>query len=118
MAEDLITVGTGYHGLGMAEDSGNVKATLALDIHKVRVGPLHQALLLVHGLLRGGERVEQVHNQLHFVRGRRKELVDCLTTRERDARSRPPPARVKDQRHRPVTLPSCAARGQSILGTQ
>lgn len=77
MAEDLITVGTGHYGLGMAEDSGDVEATLALDIHKVRVGPLHQALLLVHGLLRGGERIEQVRNQLDVVggRGERKLLV-------------------------------------------
>lgn len=67
VTEDLVTIGTGNHGLGVTEDSGNVKASLALDVHKVRVGTLHQTLLLVLDLFRGRQRVEQVHDQLRIA---------------------------------------------------
>jgi hypothetical protein len=49
----------------MAEHGRDIEASLALDIHKVRVRALHQALLLVGGLNRRGERVQQIHNQLN-----------------------------------------------------
>lgn len=67
MTEHLIAGGTGDYGLGMTEDSGDVKATLAFNVHEVGVRALYEALLLVEQLLRSGQRVEQVHNQLIWL---------------------------------------------------
>lgn len=51
-------------GLGVREDGGDVEATAALDVHKVRVGRLYETLKLVlgsFGLFRG---VEEIDGQL------------------------------------------------------
>jgi hypothetical protein len=46
-AEYLLTVAAHHHGLGVGEHCGNIKATLALNIHKERVGALYKPLELV-----------------------------------------------------------------------
>jgi hypothetical protein len=55
----------------MTEDGGNVEASLALDVHKVAIGSLNKALLLVHGLLGGGQRVKEIDNQLSIITRKR-----------------------------------------------
>ena len=60
----MVATRAGDNSLGMAEHGDNVEATLALDVHKIRVGGLDQALLLVNALLHGGSGVKQVYNQL------------------------------------------------------
>lgn len=46
--------------LGVGENSRDLEAALALDVHEVRVGGLHQALELVAAGLEGGGRVQEV----------------------------------------------------------
>jgi len=63
----------------MAENRGNVEAARALDVHKVRVGRLHQSLKLVRALFLFNRRVEEIDGQLQAEtwlvrRWRQKEL--------------------------------------------
>ncbi|PJF17119.1 hypothetical protein PSACC_03071 [Paramicrosporidium saccamoebae] len=64
VAQNLVAARAGNYSLGVAEYGRDIEASLALDIHKVRVRALHQALLLVGGLDRRGKRVQQIHNKL------------------------------------------------------
>ena len=52
-------------GLSVAEDSRDLVASGALDIHEVEVGVLHKALQLVLALLVLGSRVKEVLSKRH-----------------------------------------------------
>jgi len=47
LAKHNVAVPAQHHGLGVAKDCGNLKASGALDIHKERVGRLYEPLQLV-----------------------------------------------------------------------
>ncbi len=64
VAQDSVARGASNDGLSVAEDDGNVVASLAFDVHEERVGGLDEALLLVLGLFRGKGRVQQISNKL------------------------------------------------------
>jgi hypothetical protein len=59
-AKHCIAARADYHSLGMAEYRRNRKASLALDIHEVRVGGRYEALELVLLLFKLCRWVEQV----------------------------------------------------------
>lgn len=67
LAKNVSASTTDNNGLGVAEDSGDVHATWALDIHEVRVGALYETLELVRVLfvLNGG--VQEIDGQLLMV---------------------------------------------------
>ena len=56
------------NGLGVAEDSGDLVATGALDIHKERVRVLHQPLQLALTLLLLGEWVQEIFRELQSIK--------------------------------------------------
>ena len=60
-AKDGAAVGASDHGLAVAEDGGDVEASLALDVHEIAVGRLNQSLELVLGLLELFGRVKQIN---------------------------------------------------------
>lgn len=62
MAKDGIAASTSYNSLRVAEDGGNVEASLAFDVHEEGVGALDEALLLVLALFRNSRRVEEVND--------------------------------------------------------
>jgi hypothetical protein len=65
LAKHNIAVTTQDNGLRMTENSGNLKASRALNIHKERVGALHEALELVGSSLQLCGGVQQIG--WHFI---------------------------------------------------
>jgi hypothetical protein len=62
-----------HDSLGVAENGGDVHASLAADIHEERVGRLDQSALLVLSLLNGNVGVEEiVLNQLKSLQSKKK----------------------------------------------
>ncbi len=64
LAEDPRAARALDDGLGVAEQSLDVAAARALDVHEERVGRLYQALELVLAQLGSGVRVQKVNGQL------------------------------------------------------
>jgi hypothetical protein len=47
LAEHDVAIPAQHHGLRMAENSGNLEASWALDVHEERIGRLYKSLQLV-----------------------------------------------------------------------
>jgi len=77
LAQDGGTRSTKDYCLGVREDSGDRKATWALDVHEVRVGALYETLELVAPLLGLSGGVKQINGESHiFELGATNECVE------------------------------------------
>ena len=93
LTKDLRATRARNHGLGMGEDSSDVKASRALDVPERAVRALNQTLELVLALLNRGGRLQKVDGHAFYTiqthtQAQRAVIMSCANRRNRRIRER------------------------------